>query len=304
MPAASPSPALTIAYNDREQTTSMTPSGQSSLTATYLGHGQFQRTGFAGDAFLNDALGIGRWTSGSQTTDFTRSPDGSDLSETVNNTHYYYAFDGLGSVVGLFDGSGNVVSNYVAHYEPYGKLITATPSGYPAMPIRFAGYWYDSQTRLYKVGARYYDPTTGRWTQRDPIDNPYELHGWNRYIYAGDDPINEIDPSGLCGISSWGSFGDCLHKAAKVSGVIGGYCGAGAMMTGGTVEVLDACALVADSVSAVASVGEAATLHGARRRRAAIAGSLTAICDFSIKARPIFGRACATAAGIFALKNG
>jgi RHS repeat-associated protein len=71
------------------------------------------------------------------------------------------------------------------------------------MPIRFAGYWLDTNTGLYKVGARYYDPSTGRWTQRDPMDNPYDLHGWNRYIYAGDDPVNFTDSSGMRLVISW-----------------------------------------------------------------------------------------------------
>jgi RHS repeat-associated protein len=196
-------PGLTLGYDDREQTSTITPSGQSALSASYFGPGQMQRTGFGGDAYLNDALGIGRWTSSGTATDFTRDPSGTELSDSVGGTHYYYAFDGLGSVVGLFDATGNLVSNYVAHYEPYGKPINNASTGYPAMPIRFAGYWLDTNTGLYKVGARYYDPSTGRWTQRDPMDNPYDLHGWNRYIYAGDDPVNFTDSSGMRLVISW-----------------------------------------------------------------------------------------------------
>ena len=198
------SPSLSsLAYNPREQTTSITPSGQTALSATYSGPGQTERTGFAGDTFLNDSLGIGRRTSGSTITDFTRDAGGTELSETVAGNRYYFAFDGLGSVVGLFDSAGNLVSGYLARYEPYGKLVNATPNGYPSFPLRFAGYWYDSQTGLYKVGLRYYDPDSGRWTQRDPIDNPLELHGWNRYIYAGDDPVNLTDPSGALHCPRW-----------------------------------------------------------------------------------------------------
>src|SRR2546422_5868853 len=37
------------------------------------------------------------------------------------------------------------------------------------------------------------------FTQRDPIDDPLEPHGWNRYIYVGDDPCNDVDPFGAMG---------------------------------------------------------------------------------------------------------
>jgi RHS repeat-associated protein len=59
------------------------------------------------------------------------------------------------------------------------------------------GYEWDcfADTGLYHVGARAYDPRTARWLQRDPIDagggDP------NLYRYAGNDPVNRADPSGL-----------------------------------------------------------------------------------------------------------
>lgn len=186
------SPTLgSITYNDKEQTTAI-----GSNNASYSGKGQFERLTFGSDSFLNDRLGVGRWTNGSASTDFSRDPSGRELGQRSGTNRYYYAFDGLGSVVGLFDSAGNLVSGYTARYEPYGKIVGSLPAGYPVFPIRFAGYWYDSQTGLYKVGARYYQPDNGRWTQRDPIDDPGALTGWNRYIYAGDDPINFTDPSG------------------------------------------------------------------------------------------------------------
>ena len=42
-----------------------------------------------------------------------------------------------------------------------------------------------------KVGARYYDPTIGRWIQKDPI-----LDGFNWWVYCENDPVNEVDPEG------------------------------------------------------------------------------------------------------------
>ena len=51
---------------------------------------------------------------------------------------------------------------------------------------------------LYHYGQRYYDPTTGRWTQQDPLNQPGDQNSANRYAYAGGDPIDATDESGTC----------------------------------------------------------------------------------------------------------
>jgi RHS repeat-associated protein len=110
-----------------------------------------------------------------------------------------FLFDGLGSVCAVTDGTtSNVVDTF--KYDPYGNSTASTGSTYE--PIRYAGGYLDTHQDgngppLYKFGQRYYDPGIGRWTQRDPLDNPLDLHGWNGYIYAGDDPINLTDPTGI-----------------------------------------------------------------------------------------------------------
>jgi hypothetical protein len=50
---------------------------------------------------------------------------------------------------------------------------------------------------LYKFGQRYYESGLGRWTQLDDDNNALDTHGWNRYVYAGDDPVNFTDALGL-----------------------------------------------------------------------------------------------------------
>src|SRR5260370_17974209 len=75
-----------------------------------------------------------------------------------------------------------------------GNLTSST--GSVANPWRFAGGYFDSSTGLYKFGTRYYNPGFGRWSQQDPLrgqlNDPTSL---NRYVYAGDDPVNLTDPS-------------------------------------------------------------------------------------------------------------
>ncbi|MEM9951281.1 MAG: RHS repeat-associated core domain-containing protein [Chloroflexota bacterium] len=58
----------------------------------------------------------------------------------------------------------------------------------------FTGQLYDPSTRLYLMGLRAYDPTTGRFIQPDPIR--HDPNG-SLYTYARNRPLNFIDPTGM-----------------------------------------------------------------------------------------------------------
>ena len=62
-------------------------------------------------------------------------------------------------------------------------------------PLGFAGGLYDLDTKLTRFGARDYDPSIGRWLQRDPIK--FEGGDTNLYAYVENDPINFYDNDGL-----------------------------------------------------------------------------------------------------------
>jgi RHS repeat-associated protein len=115
------------------------------------------------------------------------------LFELPFHLPHCYLFDQLSSVVRWTDSNGTLVSTY--QYDPYGNLLSST--GSVANPWRFAGGYFDSSTGLYKFGTRYYNPGFGRWSQQDPLrgqlNDPTSL---NRYLYAGDDPVNFTDPGG------------------------------------------------------------------------------------------------------------
>jgi RHS repeat-associated protein len=61
--------------------------------------------------------------------------------------------------------------------------------------FRYTARQFDSDTGLYYYRARYYDPTTGRFISEDPIGSE---GGPNRYTYVRNNPINSVDPRGLC----------------------------------------------------------------------------------------------------------
>jgi RHS repeat-associated protein len=75
----------------------------------------------------------------------------------------------------------------------FGEVIADTNPGF--QPFGFAGGLYDPDTGLVRFGARDYDPVIGRWLAKDPI--AFGGGQTNLYVYAGNDPINQIDPSGL-----------------------------------------------------------------------------------------------------------
>ncbi len=73
--------------------------------------------------------------------------------------------DGLGSTTDLTDGSGNVIAGY--SYDVFGA--TRSQSGAGDTDFRFTGEQLDTQSELYYLRARYYDPSIGRFLSLGPI---------------------------------------------------------------------------------------------------------------------------------------
>ncbi len=66
------------------------------------------------------------------------------------------------------------------------------------MPFQFSTKYNDSETGLLYYGYRFYDPITGRWLNRDPIE---ETGGFNLYAIADNGPLNSHDWLGLCDLT-------------------------------------------------------------------------------------------------------
>jgi RHS repeat-associated protein len=82
-------------------------------------------------------------------------------------------------------------------YQPYGdRLLELAASRSNA--LWFIGQPQDDDTGLSYMGARYYDPMLGRFMGVDPLSgNSANLHSWNRYAYANNNPYRFVDPTGL-----------------------------------------------------------------------------------------------------------
>jgi len=105
---------------------------------------------------------------------------------------YLIVGDHLGSPRLVVDAATGTVAQRM-DYDVFGNVTLDTNPGF--QPFGFAGGLYDRDTKLVHFGAREYDPETGRWTTKDPID--FWGGDTNLYAYVLGDPVNGFDPSGL-----------------------------------------------------------------------------------------------------------
>jgi RHS repeat-associated protein len=124
-----------------------------------------------------------------------RYDHGHDLiSQLRDGKTTFYHGDGLGSTRILTDFSGVVTDSYL--YDAYGKLLSSV--GETVNNYLYTGEQFDSALGEYYLRARYYDPSSGRFTSRDPFEgiltDPLSLA---KYPYTQGNPVNATDPSGL-----------------------------------------------------------------------------------------------------------
>ena len=125
--------------------------------------------------------------------DLSRTPHGAGgvgglLAIREGSESHLPAFDGNGNVMALVKASDQSIS---ARYEygPFGEMLVVEENGV-ANPFRFSTKYLDSETGLYYYGYRFYNPVTGRWPSRDPIE---EDGGINLYGFVGNDGVNRWD---------------------------------------------------------------------------------------------------------------
>jgi len=111
---------------------------------------------------------------------------------------YYYHTNSLGTVTHITSWQGIVIEEY--RYDAYGNPTIYNDQGQVISesainnPYMFTGRRYDKETGLYYYRARYYDPLTGRFLQRDPKGY---VDGMGLYNYCGNNPANALDPFGM-----------------------------------------------------------------------------------------------------------
>ena len=132
----------------------------------------------------------------------------------ANGNAVYYLTDAMGTVIGLADGSGASSGKFL--YDAFGNVLSQVGGDNAGGgDFRFQGQWLESESGLYYFRARDYDPATGLFTSRDPVDiietapesfNPYQFVYGNPYIYS--------DPTGMFTITE-ANVADAIDKILR-----------------------------------------------------------------------------------------
>jgi RHS repeat-associated protein len=119
-------------------------------------------------------------------------------SDSRGSQTFHYTYDLNGNVSEVLDESGTIAAHY--EYGPFGEVLVESFDSDSVRRIlgeggfRFSTKYRDAETGLLYYGYRYYDPTHGRWLNRDPIE---ESGGLNLYGFVGNDPVNGVDVLGM-----------------------------------------------------------------------------------------------------------
>ncbi len=139
-----------------------------------------------------------------------------------NGTEYmaYAVCNMRGDVEDLYWGSGNLACHYT--YDTWGNVISVTDINGKEItnanhiglmnPIRYRGYYYDSEIGMYYLQSRYYNPQVGRFINADGyVSTGQDVTGYNMFAYCSNNPVNRVDQSG----TSWASVGSFFKKVGN-----------------------------------------------------------------------------------------
>ena len=116
----------------------------------------------------------------------------------LDTSKYVFEKNLQGDVIGIYNDLGSLVAQY--RYDAWGNcMITQNIGGMATFnAIRYRGYYYDTETGLYYLKSRYYDPNTGRFINADVyVSTGIGLLNCNMYAYCHNNPIVGIDPNGM-----------------------------------------------------------------------------------------------------------
>jgi len=198
---------------------------------------------------------------------------------TNGTTKQWYYRDGHGSVAAVADNSGNLLEGY--EYNAQGQFQITNASGTVlstsaiANDIMYSGLRFDNETGNYFCNARFYNPTLGRFINRDPLPGAEFSQGTNLYAYCRNNFLNASDPTGMddddddddddsSGSGDSGSGGGTNTDSSSGS-LTATLTGVDSLSSSTTVDLSDNITLTNTGVEATVSLqnGEVFTITGA-----------------------------------------
>lgn len=135
----------------------------------------------------------------------------------TDSTTIYHHKDHLGGTHVETNESGAAVQYVI--YKPFGETLVDQKTGTYGNDRKYTGKELDSETSWYYYGARYYDPTLGRFMSQDPLfltvgaaGDPtmlFDPQSFNSYAYSRNNPLRFVDPDGQ-------AFLDAFNRALQV----------------------------------------------------------------------------------------
>ncbi|HBZ42380.1 MAG TPA: hypothetical protein DEO50_10995, partial [Erysipelotrichaceae bacterium] len=175
--------AVSYTYNENGIRTSKTVNTGNDVTTNYR---------LSGDRVTFEQTG-------SDTIYYVYDTQGQLISMILNNVEYAYLRNAQNDIVGLINSAGVQVVSYT--YSTWGEVLSITGTLASTVgqqnPYRYRGYRYDSETGLYYLQSRYYNPQWGRFMNADgDLNLSLGLQGTNIFEYCINNPINKVDELG------------------------------------------------------------------------------------------------------------
>ena len=240
---------LSFSYNDAGLRTEKTVNGS---TRRYI----WNSSQLMADVGANDAFYF-HYSSGGELIGYTyKTAEAETECILVKNQQ--------GDVERVISADGTVLASYT--YDAWGNVLTSEGSLATANPIRYRGYYFDTETSLYYVSSRYYDSGVGRWISADASETltaDFEnLAQYNLFAYCFNNPVNTSDKTGTW--PSWATklaigIGAIIIGAAVVAATAATG-GAAAAFIGAAVAGVKAAA-VSGAIAAAIGAGTSAVSH-------------------------------------------
>ena len=127
--------------------------------------------------------------------------NGAPVGMRVNGLDYIFRKNLQGDITGIYNSSDELIVEYT-YSDAWGAGVTVSGSAASTIGMynsfRYRGYYYDTESGLYYLNSRYYDPVACRFINADELLNETNMRGFNLYSYCFNNPVMYIDPDGTC----------------------------------------------------------------------------------------------------------